>query len=67
MIKKVLILLLLAVVTTFALFPAAACAEDSEWLALQENVKSSGTVTLTEDVVCDDQAYGPSPYRKASP
>ncbi|MBQ0100959.1 MAG: InlB B-repeat-containing protein, partial [Lachnospiraceae bacterium] len=33
--------------------------EDIAWLALQEDVQSSGTVTLTEDVVCDDQAYGP--------
>ena len=32
---------------------------DSAWRALQQAVQTSGTVTLTEDVICDNQEYGP--------
>ena len=57
--KKGLISLLLAAVMTFSLLPSTVCAEDSAWLELQQAVKSGGTVTLTRDVVCDNQDYGP--------
>ena len=57
--KKKIISILLTIVMTFMLFPSTVYAKDSTWLTFQQAVQSSGTVTLTNDVICDNQEYGP--------